>query len=88
MFFLSANLMFLNMPVSEYMAKPSKKLLFQSLKGMHDILPADQPLWDKLRQSIKDVAEYYNFLRIDTPILENAELFEHPLGETSDVVEK
>lgn len=55
---------------------------------MHDILPADQPLWGKISQSLKETAEYYNFLRIDTPILESAQLFERPLGETSEVVEK
>ncbi len=57
-------------------------------KGMRDLLPGDQPLWDKIRKAGKEIADYYNFLRIDTPILEKTELFKRPLGEASDVVEK
>lgn len=55
---------------------------------MHDTLPEDQPLWDKIKKTTKEIADFYNFLRIDTPILEKSELFIRPLGESSDVVEK
>lgn len=66
----------------------SKKPTLHSPKGMHDILPADQPIWEKIRRAVKDVADFYNYLKIDTPMLENIQLFERPLGETSDVVAK
>lgn len=69
-------------------AKKVKASVITSPKGMHDILPADQPIWDKIRKAAKDTSDYYNFLRIDTPILEKAELFERSLGATSDVIEK
>ncbi len=65
-----------------------KKLSYQSPKGMHDILPEDQPLWEKLRQTAKSTADFYNFSRIDTPIVEVAELFERSAGVSSDIVEK
>lgn len=55
---------------------------------MHDILPQDQPLWAKLRKAAEEIASTYNFMRIDTPIMERAELFEQSLGSTSDVIEK
>lgn len=61
---------------------------FQPLKGMHDILPQDQMWWDKIRKEAQHIAENYNFLRIDTPLLERAEVFEKSLGETTDIVEK
>jgi len=64
------------------------KKIIQGVKGMHDILPPDQPLWLKLRDLARDIAESYNFDRIDTPLLESAELFERPLGAASDVVTK
>ncbi|MEK7115227.1 MAG: histidine--tRNA ligase [Patescibacteria group bacterium] len=70
---------------------PSKKNIkptFQSVKGMHDILPQEQPYWDKVRKAAKDIADYYNFSRIDTPIVERAELFERTSGESSEVVER
>ena len=65
-----------------------ENLLFQSPKGMHDILPSEQPWWDKLRKVSQEVANFYNFWRIDTPILESAEIFERGTGITTDIVEK
>ncbi len=55
---------------------------------MHDILPVDQLWWDKIRREVQEIAEAYNFSRIDTTILEQSALFEKSLGATSDVVEK
>ncbi|MDO8602164.1 MAG: histidine--tRNA ligase [bacterium] len=60
----------------------------QSVRGMHDILPADYPLWDKTYKAFKDVMEFYNFSQMSTPILESLDLYTRTLGETSDVVEK
>ncbi len=65
-----------------------KKLIFQSIKGMHDILPQDQLVWDKMRQTFKNVVEHYNFSRIDTPILEKADLFTKGVGQSTDIIEK
>ena len=61
---------------------------FQSPKGMHDILPQDEALWEFLRKQLRSVADAHNFLRIDTSMLEPASLFEMSLGATSDVVER
>ncbi|MEK9183741.1 MAG: histidine--tRNA ligase [Patescibacteria group bacterium] len=66
----------------------TKKPTFQSVKGMHDILPQDQLVWDKMRQTFKNVVEHYNFSRIDTPILEKADLFTKGVGQNTDIVEK
>ena len=63
------------------------KAPIQSLKGMHDILPDDQPYWEKARRAAWKVAEQYDFSRIDTPIIESAEVFERT-GEATDIVEK
>ena len=63
------------------------KAPIQSLKGMHDILPDDQPYWEKARRAVVKVAEQYDFSRIDTPIIESAEVFERT-GEATDIVEK
>lgn len=68
--------------------KKEKKAVFQSPKGMHDILPEDQLYWEKIRQVAKSNAEFYNFSRIDTTIVENAELFERGVGAGTDIVEK
>lgn len=68
--------------------KKEKKASFQSPKGMHDILPEDQVIWEKVRQVAKNNAEFYNFSRIDTTLVENAELFERGVGAGTDIVEK
>src|SRR3989344_7909851 len=67
--------------------KSGNKILLQSPKGMHDILPENQLFWEKVRISANKIADFYNFLRIDTPILESAEIFEKA-GEGTDIVEK
>ncbi len=68
--------------------RKEKTLLFQSPKGMHDILPAEQPFWEKIRKASQEVANFYNFSRIETPIVEQAEIFEIGVGVTTDIVEK
>jgi len=68
--------------------KKTKIESIQSPKGMHDILPESQPLWERIRKTARDICEYYNFKRLDTPILEKAELFERSVGEDTDIVEK
>ncbi|MBI5079138.1 histidine--tRNA ligase [Candidatus Wolfebacteria bacterium] len=66
-----------------------KKVLFQSPKGMHDVfLPEDQYLWEKTKEAVKKIADFYGYSRIDAPILEFAEVFENSAGATSDIVEK
>jgi len=68
---------------------PSKqKVSFQTPRGMHDRLPADQPWWDRVSKVSKEIADFYNFLRIETPILEPLELFERSVGVDTDIVGK
>lgn len=55
---------------------------------MHDLLPNDFRIYEKIIDKSKEIAEFYGFLPIAMPHLENSELFLRPLGETSDVVEK
>ncbi len=64
-----------------------KKIFFQSPKGMRDILPEDRFIWKKIRDEAVEIAEEYGYLRIDTPILETADIFERT-GEGTDIVEK
>ncbi len=68
--------------------KANKLPPIQNPKGMHDILPQDQLVWEKIRKTTKEIADFYNFNRLDTPILEHAELFERSVGETTDIIEK
>jgi len=77
-------------PKKEYISpkRENKTTAFQSPKGMHDILPVDWPIWEKIYKANKEIAEFYNFSRIRTPILENVDIFIRGTGETTDIVEK
>jgi len=71
------------------MKKNSKKIApIQSIRGMHDILPTDQPWWERVGKVSRDISEFYNFLRIETPIVEQLDLFERSLGEDTDLIQK
>ncbi len=68
--------------------KPRYKKSFQAPKGMRDILPEEQIYWDKIEQTIKNLADAYGFKLINTPILEDSELFIKGTGIYTDIVEK
>lgn len=70
------------------MNKKQRKEIIRSPKGMHDMLHEDIRYLERILESAHSIAEFYGFLPIHTPHLEEAELFSRPLGETSDVVEK
>lgn len=61
---------------------------FQSPTGTHDILPQNQAYYDKIYKTVKDIVSFYDFGKIDTPILEDANLFIRSVGENTDIVEK
>jgi histidyl-tRNA synthetase len=66
------------------MSKPK----FQTPTGMHDILPQDQAYYEKIMETAKKVFSFYDFEKIDTPILEDANLFIRSVGQNTDIVEK
>ncbi len=61
---------------------------YQSPTGMRDLFEEDLDCFEKIEKTAKNLAEFYNFKKIQTPILEQTELFERSSGETSDIVEK
>ena len=55
---------------------------------MHDILPEDQVYFQKVQKSVENIANYYSFQKIETPILEQAEVFSKAVGTSTDIVGK
>lgn len=55
---------------------------------MHDILPEDQAYVKKVLSVVDDVALFYGFKKIDTPIVEDIALYEKGTGQGTDIVEK
>jgi len=64
------------------------KMKLQAPSGMHDILPGDQPFFRKIYAVANSVAQFYGFNKIDTPIVEDAELFSKGIGLGTDIIEK
>ncbi|CAN5406224.1 histidine--tRNA ligase [soil metagenome] len=66
--------------------KKSEKIV--GVKGMHDVLPIDSPLWELFENTVHTILKSYGFQQIRTPILEPTALFSRGLGEVTDIVEK
>lgn len=64
------------------------ELLLQSLRGMRDILPDEQPYWERVRRSLSHASQEYGFQRIDVPTVEYLHLFVRSIKEGTDIVDK
>src|SRR5690625_6533106 len=60
----------------------------QSIRGMHDILPAQTPMWRWVEQRLAQVFAAYDFHEIRLPTVETEEVFTRAIGQATDVVEK
>jgi histidyl-tRNA synthetase len=68
------------------MAKNSQAI--QAIRGMHDVLPEQSPLWHYVEQNIRSVLSAYGYQEIRLPIVEKTALFKRAIGEVTDIVEK
>jgi histidyl-tRNA synthetase len=55
---------------------------------MHDLLPPDIFLWQKVEEAARKVFRVYGYQEIRPPIMEATAVFTRSIGETSDIVEK
>ncbi|MGZ8226267.1 MAG: histidine--tRNA ligase [Methylococcaceae bacterium] len=60
----------------------------QAIRGMHDVLPEQTPLWQYAENMIREVLGAYGYSEIRLPIVEKTELFKRSIGEVTDIVEK
>ena len=77
-------------PVAATTAAPAEKAkkTYSVLRGMHDILPKEEKYWKIIYRAAESLAEYFQFGRIETPLLEEANLFVRSVGRGTDIVEK
>src|SRR4051794_14486893 len=61
---------------------------FQAPRGTRDLLPADRASFIRLERTGTDLAQRYGYQPIDTPLFEEATVFERGVGTVTDVVEK
>jgi histidyl-tRNA synthetase len=57
-------------------------------RGTHDVLPSDQPLWQKVTGEMERLCALYGYRRIQTPAFEDTDLFARTSGSGSDIVQK
>ncbi len=68
---------------------PQKKQeTFDRLRGMKDVLFDDWKYFSLVKKKAGELAKAYSFRRLETPILENAKLYERSSGNGSDLVTK
>ena len=65
-----------------------KQVLVQAPLGMNDILPAEQKYWNFAIGQMEDLAKYFGYKKIVTPIIEYQDLFTRSIGRVTDIVEK
>jgi histidyl-tRNA synthetase len=61
---------------------------FEAPRGTHDILPAEQPVWEHVVGEAELLCALYGYRRIQTPVFEDTALFARTSGQGSDVVQK
>lgn len=60
----------------------------RSIRGMHDYLPDEINIWQKVEKKIKKILSMYVFKEIRTPILEKSTLFFKTIGKNTDIIEE
>ena len=61
---------------------------YQAPRGTQDVLPEMQPYWQAVLEQAREVARLHGYHRLDTPMFEQAGVFEKGSGDTTDIVEK
>lgn len=63
-------------------------MAIQAPEGTKDLLPDEALFWTKFKACAADVFGRYGYVPIETPIIEQTELFVRGIGEATDVVSK
>ena len=61
---------------------------YRAPRGVADILPDDQSLWNAVKNTAINTARQFGYQQIDTPIFENTGLFRRGVGNETDIVQK
>lgn len=68
--------------------KSARKEPFATPKGTRDIYGSNYYLFQGFFEKAQEVAIYYGFQPIETPILEHEDLFKTSIGEGTDIIDK
>ena len=62
--------------------------IIEPLRGVHDVLPAQAPVWQHLERITREVFAAYGYEEFRVPIIEQTQLFKRSIGDFTDIVEK
>jgi len=62
--------------------------VYRAPRGTQDLLPEVQAQWRHVTARAEALCKLYGYQRIETPVFEEAGLFQRSIGSTTDVVEK
>lgn len=68
--------------------KKTNKDPFQSIKGMRDVIDTEYYHFQGFFEKAQEIAVYYGFKPIETPIVEQEGVFTSSIGEGTDIVDK
>lgn len=74
-------------PINDSTQK-NKKEAPLSLKGMDDLIDEQYYAFQGLFEKAQEIAVYYGFKPIETPVLEREEVFVSAIGEGTDIIDK
>ena len=75
-------------PNTAHKDSKNKTANVSSPKGMRDLMNEEYYSFQGFFEKAQEVAVYYGFKPIDTPILEHEEIFTRAIGEGTDIVDK
>ncbi len=73
---------------SKKKSKVVEPIVLQPPRGMKDILPGEQSYWNQIRRVLEKAYQKYGFERIDSPVIEYANLFTRSIGGGTDIIDK
>jgi histidyl-tRNA synthetase len=62
--------------------------IFEPLRGVHDVLPAQIAAWQHLERITREVFASYGYEEFRVPVIEQTQLFKRSIGDFTDIVEK
>lgn len=70
------------------MDKNTKNQTFQKIRGTEDLIGQSAYTFANLQSYFSIIARLYGFLYVQTPIIENSNVYIRSVGDTSDIVQK
>lgn len=62
--------------------------MYKAPRGTVDVLPSEQPYWRYVIDQAERLCRLHGYQRLDSPLFEDAGLFQRSIGEGTDIVEK